>query len=176
MRLRLIAEPGPSEIEPEEWELADTLRRLREEMIATIQPVSACATCGRGFPLPNGRWDGGYCCGGTTENVFSQAELASIRASGTKPGDLRIREYEQAGCAFRCPNGCILEPAHRPNLCVRYACRMLNREYDERGISSEVRRIASSIQRTFSRFETLRNRRIEHEFLDAAERAIRGRR
>lgn len=173
LRLRLIAEAGPHEVGPQERDLANELRLMREQMTRLIEPVEACRTCAKGFPLPNGRWDGGYCCGGTTENVYSQAELASLRASGTDPKDFRTRVTQQAGCVFRGPRGCSVAPAHRPNLCIRYACRPLRDEYKHRGIASEVSILASRIQRTFQHLCTLRDERIEQESIAAMERAIK---
>jgi len=173
IRLRLTAEISAGEYGSRELQLATDLRAMRERMLPLISPVEACRTCAKGFPLPNGRWDGGYCCGGTTENVFSQSELAALGAAGTQPKDLTVRQFHQAGCVFRGPTGCALPPAHRPNLCVRYACRILNEEYEKRGVSTDVKNLASQIQRAFNEFDTLRAARLEREAANALERAMR---
>ena len=174
MRLRLLAEARPGDVGLRERELAEELRGMREDMRALVASVRSCCVCAKGFPLPNGRWDGGYCCGGTTENVFSQVELASLRASGTEPSDFRMREHEHAGCLFRGPRGCELPAAHRPNLCVRYACRMLRDEFVVRGISEEVKHLASKIHLAFHEFEGLRARRLERERDEVMELSLRG--
>lgn len=161
LRLRLISEASENEAPADEVRLARTLLDQRRAMIALIGVVAACRSCARGYPLPNGRWEGGYCCGGTTENLFKQAELASLRAAGTQPSDLRPPRGDHAGCAFRGERGCSLDPAHRPNLCVRYACRALWGEFDGRGIAHRVRSLASDMQRTFAAYERLRSQRLD---------------
>ena len=165
LRLRLVSEASAEELSPRERELALEMRAMREQMLRLIGDVQACRTCGKGYPPPNGRWDGGYCCGGTTENVFRQEELACLRASGTRPRDFKPPHCDHAGCSFRGPRGCSLPPAHRPNLCVRYACRMLNEEYESRGIAPEVKLLASKVQRAFHEFQALRAERLERESL-----------
>lgn len=165
LRLRLLSEATSDQASPREVELARALCSMRERMLTLIGEVEACRSCGKGYPLPNGRWDGGYCCGGTTENLFKQEEIACMRCSGTQPADLRPPRDDHAGCSFRGRFGCSLAPAHRPNLCVRYACRMLSEEYERRGIATEVRALASEMQRTFGEFQELRSKRLEDESL-----------
>lgn len=173
LRLRLLAELGPDEIPAREAELASRLRAMREQMITLIGEVEACRTCGQGYPLPNGRWEGGYCCGGQTENLFRQEELACLRAAGTRPGDLRPPRTDHAGCAFRGPRGCSLPPRHRPNICLRYACRALNEEYDRRKIARPVKALASEMQRTFARFVKLRAERLENAAIGELAASLR---
>jgi hypothetical protein len=165
LRLRLAAELGGRDVPAEERALARSLRAMRIETIDALGELQGCARCGRGHPLPNGRWDGGYCCGGTTENLFTQEEIASLRASGTDQLDLRPPRSSHAGCAFRGPTGCSLRPAHRPNLCVRYLCRDLVEELEARGDLKAIRAIASRMQRAFARYAQLRDERIERELL-----------
>ncbi len=169
LRLRLMAEASPRQVDPQERRLALRLRDMRTQMIGLIGDVRACRSCARGYPLPHGRWEGGYCCGGTTENVFQQEELACLRASGTRPRDFRTPRAVHAGCAFRGPRGCSLAPAHRPNLCVRYTCRDLHEEFSKRGIERQVRQLASQIQRTFSEYRSLRSNRLDRESLERFE-------
>ena len=173
LRLRLVAEPNQYEVSNRERQLAQDLRELRKQMIKLIVPVRACCTCGKGFPPPNGCWDGGYCCGGTTENVFSQVEIASLRAAGTDPDDFPAPDHRQAGCMFRSAIGCLLQPEHRPNLCVRYACRLLREEYENRGISAEVSKLASNIQRAFHEFSIQRDARVGSEAKAAMEHELK---
>jgi hypothetical protein len=152
VRRRLVAQPAAAEVTDEELALALDLRRLREELSAALAGVSACGTCARGHALPHGRWNGGQCCGGHTEGVFTDNELASLRLSGTTPGRLAPPRSEHAGCAFRGPAGCSLEVADRPNLCVRYVCRELEGELRERGSIGTVKAIARQLGQTFDRF------------------------
>jgi len=163
LRLRLLSEAGPDEASAREVEIARQLRSMREQMLELIGNVEACCTCGKGYPPPNGRWEGGYCCGGVTENLFRQEEIACLRASGTRPADLRPPRVDHAGCAFRGPHGCSLPPKHRPNICARYACRALNEEYERRGIAPQVRALASEMQRLYAEFRELREKRLEDE-------------
>lgn len=165
LRLRLTAEPSGGDVPDDERALALSLRAMRVEMMAALGALQGCAKCGRGHPLPNGRWDGGYCCGGTTENLFTQEELACLRAAGTGLLDLRPPRASHAGCAFRGPTGCSLHPTHRPNLCVRYLCRDLVEELEARGDLQAIRAIASRMQRAFAHYTRLREERIERELL-----------
>jgi hypothetical protein len=64
LRLRLMSESPAEEVSPRERELALEMRAMREQMLRLIGDVQACRTCGKGYPPPNGRWDGGYCCAG----------------------------------------------------------------------------------------------------------------
>ena len=56
---------------------------------------------------------------------------------------------------------------------MRYACRILNEEYEKRGVSTDVKNLASQIQRAFNEFDTLRAARLEREAANALERAMR---
>ena len=159
VRRRLVAQPAPSEASDEERALALDLRRLREELTNALAGVSACGTCARGHSLPHGRWNGGQCCGGHTEGVFTDDELASLRLSGTTPARLAPPRADHAGCAFRGPEGCSLEVADRPNLCVRYVCRELEGELHERGSVTSVKAIARQLGQTFDRFSRVRAER-----------------
>ena len=152
VRLRLVAQPAPSAASAEELTLAQELRRLREELTRALGGVTACAGCARGHSLPHGRWSGGQCCGGRTEDIFTDDELAALRLSGTTPGRLEPPRSDHAGCAFRGPRGCSLEVADRPNLCVRYVCRELEAELAERGTLADVKKIARDLGRAFDRF------------------------
>lgn len=156
VRRRLVAQRSPSAASDEELALARDLRRLRVELTTALAGVSACGTCARGHSLPHGRWNGGQCCGGHTEGVFTDDELASLRLSGTTLGRLAPPRSEHAGCAFRGPEGCSLEVADRPNLCVRYLCRELEGELRERGSLTSVKAIARRLGETFERFARVR--------------------
>jgi len=172
LRLRLMAELGAEQCSSQEVALASELRSKRRQMLVLIGEVESCKKCGRGYPRPNGHWDGGYCCGGITENLFRQEELACLRASGTLPTHLRPPRGVHAGCVFRGPKGCSLAPEHRPNLCVRYACKMLREEYKQKGIAEEVRVLASSMQVAFQSFCRLRAERLKSEYWLAWENKL----
>lgn len=120
--------------------------------------VRSCSGCARGRSLPHGRWNGGQCCGGRTEDIFTDDELGALRLSGTTPERLAPPRSDHAGCAFRGPEGCSLDVADRPNLCVRYVCRELERELAESGALPRVKKLAAQLGRTFTRFSELSGR------------------
>ena len=180
LRARLREAPGPVDGPPEEVALALELKRLREALIEALGDVESCRTCARGHPLPWGRWTGGHCCGGRTEILFSDDEVASLRLSGTtadsvtppSPGE------DHAGCAFRGERGCSLKVADRPNVCVRYFCPTLTAELNTRGDLPHIRAIAVELESQFARFTALRAERLLEEELAGlvadTERARRG--
>jgi hypothetical protein len=152
------ADPGPE---------ADTLRALAAEVrdlkplvLRAFDGAHACGGCGRGRPAPHGRWDGGFCCGGRTEGVFDDDEVAALALAGTRPRDLRPPpdRDDHAGCAFRGATGCSLEPAHRPALCVRFACRELEAELRAAGRWSELRALARRLDEAMRRLADGRRR------------------
>ena len=100
--------------------LAQELRELKPQVLATFAGVRACTGCGSGRSLPHGRWDGGFCCGGRTDGVFDDDETAALALAGTRSRDLRGPDGDHAGCAFRGPTGCSLDARDRPSLCVRF--------------------------------------------------------
>ena len=140
----------------EQRALAAELRALRVELSRTFAAADSCASCARGYPLPHGRWDGGHCCGGRTEELFSDDEVAALALSGTRISSLRAPTGDHAGCAFRGASGCSLDVADRPSLCVRYVCRGLERELREKGRWDEVRVVARRLREAFARFTALR--------------------
>jgi hypothetical protein len=132
--------------------LARELRELRPRVLEAFAGVRACSGCGRGRPLPHGKWNGGFCCGGATAGVFDDDEVAALALAGTRPGDLRPPPGEHAGCAFRGPGGCSLEPVDRPNLCVRFACRELEAALKASGDWERVRALTRQLEQAFARF------------------------
>ncbi len=132
--------------------LALEMRQLRPKVLEAFAAVRACGGCGRGRPLPHGRHDGGFCCGGATTGVFDDDEVAALALAGTRPKHLRAPEGEQAGCAFRGPQGCSLEAVDRPNLCVRFACRELEAELKASGDWERVRALTRQLEKAFVRF------------------------
>lgn len=156
LRARLSRADGPGQASAAEIEVAAELRRLREELAAALGAVSSCSGCARGHPLPNGRWDGGHCCGGRTEDIWSDDDLAALRLSGTGITSLTLPASDHAGCAFRGPEGCSLAVADRPNLCVRYLCEELRDELRARGDLPRLRALSAAIGAAMARFSALR--------------------
>lgn len=156
VRRRLVVQPAPSAASDEELTLARELLRLRGELTHALGAVSACSGCARGRSLPHGRWNGGQCCGGRTEEIFTDDELGALRLSGTTTARLAPPRSDHAGCAFRGPAGCSLDVADRPNLCVRYICRELEAELLEQGTLTNVKKVARELGRTFDELSRVR--------------------
>jgi hypothetical protein len=148
--------PSPSKAPAELVEIANRLRQLRERLAEALGEVESCSHCAKGHPFPFGRWEGGHCCGGRTEQLFTRDELWALKLSGTSMRSLRTPVSDLAGCAFRGPTGCSLEPRHRPNLCVRYLCRDLEGELRRRGDKPEIEALARELGATFERFAAMR--------------------
>lgn len=163
LRRRLAALPGPGEVSGELMALARELRELRERLALALGAVEACSSCAVGHPLPFGKWSGGHCCGGTTDRYFSDDELHALALAGTTAARLRAPRGEQAGCAFRGPEGCSLSARDRPNLCTRFLCRELERELARRGALAVIAPLQEAIRVTFERFVELRERAAEDE-------------
>ena len=102
VRRRLVAQPAASQVSEEQIALAGELRRLREELSAALGGVASCSGCARGHSLPHGRWNGGQCCGGSTENIFTDDELGALRLSGTTPARLAPPHADHSGGCGRC--------------------------------------------------------------------------
>ena len=132
--------------------LARELRALKPQVLAAFRDVKACHGCGSERPLPHGRWDGGFCCGGRTEGVFDEDEAAALALAGTRARDLRAPAGDHAGCAFRGPEGCSLDARDRPTLCVRFVCRELEGELRASGEWTRVRALTRKLETTFARF------------------------
>jgi len=132
--------------------LARELRELKPQVLAAFEGVEACGGCGSGRSLPHGRWDGGFCCGGRTEGVFDEHEVAALALGGARPRDLQGPGGDHAGCAFRGPDGCSLDARDRPSLCVRFVCRELEGELRASGEWTRVRALTQRLETTFARF------------------------
>lgn len=160
LRRRLAAAPGAFAMGAEEIELARSIRRLKQALSEAFGSVVSCSGCARGHPLPHGRWNGGHCCGGHTEGVFSDVEVAALRLSGTTPSRLTLPPASDiAGCAFRGPEGCSLDVADRPAICVQYICRELEAEIRERGDLAAIKAIRAELRAAVERFTRLIERR-----------------
>lgn len=137
---------------PQEVALAAEMRGLRESLHAALRDVASCSSCAVGHPLPNGRWDGGHCCGTRTDAVYSDVEVRSLALAGTRAGDLVAPGGDHAGCAFRGESGCSLPPAHRPSLCVTYVCRELQGELEGHADRDAIRALKSRLDAARRRF------------------------
>ncbi|AKT41210.1 hypothetical protein [Chondromyces crocatus] len=153
LRRRFAAVRPPTQAEDE---AAQELRRQRLALSAALSEVTSCGGCAKGHPLPAGQWQGGHCCSGRTEGVFTDDEVAALRFAGTSHFDLMPPHAAHAGCVFRGPTGCSLRPEHRPNICVRYLCRELEDELRERGQLSAVKALSAELGRAFKNFVRLR--------------------
>jgi len=159
-RLRArLAQTARERASAEEIVLASQMRALRPALADAFAGVSSCRGCARGRPLPHGRWRGGFCCGGETDGVFDDDEVAALAIGGTASRQLRSPDGELSGCAFRGPTGCSLEPVDRPNVCVRFACRELEAELRARGDWAAVRALSRQLEAAFARFVRARSER-----------------
>jgi hypothetical protein len=156
VKQKLDEAPRPDQVSPELLALALEMHALRAELTQKLSGVRSCSGCARGYPLPYGRWSGGHCCGGRTEALFTADEIASLALAGTRAARIDGPPAEAAGCAFRGPAGCSLEPVDRPNLCVRYTCRELEAELAQAGTRREVEALQIALKACFERFIRLR--------------------
>ena len=166
LRRRLGCRSGRRPVTAQEASDATELRRLRETMSAALGRCDCCATCARGYPPPHGRFEGGYCCGGGTDNVYSSDEIAALRLSGTRPHHLFAPQGDHAGCVFRGPRGCSLPPAHRPNICVYFLCSALTRELAARGELDQIEALCEQMHSLLRRFMADRTTRLADEALE----------
>ena len=137
------------------WDVdaAVRLKVAREAFVEAQGTLKACATCARGHELPHGRWDGGFCCGGRTSELFTDEELAGLVACGVRASALVLpRGSDHAGCVFRGPLGCSLAPLARPSICLWYLCRDVGRELAATGRGRPVGALATSLQEAFEAF------------------------
>lgn len=171
VRRRLNDKEEPDVAGDTETQLAVRLRQLREELMARVGPVQACAHC---VQPRSTTWPGGFCCSGHTEALFTDHELAALRLSGTTAGALKPPRARQAGCVFRGSKGCSLKVAHRPCLCVRFVCGELQRELETRGDRAAIARLQNELRLVFDRFVQQRNQRIESDSFARLEASLRG--
>jgi hypothetical protein len=171
LRRELLEQAGPGVASLAEQQSALRLRLLREQLGAEFGPVEACTHC----VLPkSATWAGGHCCSARTRALFTDDELAALRLSGTTPAQLKPPRSEHAGCVFRGPLGCSLEAAHRPNLCVRFVCRELQSELDQRADGPANARLREELRVEFAHFVERKQQRTEAEQFAELEASFRG--
>jgi hypothetical protein len=163
VRLRLSGQDGPSAASPEEVQSAMKLRVLRKKITATLGFVESCSRCAKTeSPIRSG----GHCCGGCTEDLFTDDESAALALSGTRPSHLKPPGTGVGGCVFRGPLSCSIAPDHRPSLCARYMCFELLREIDQRGDGFEIDRLQEELRAEFDHFVYLRKARLDAQLLE----------
>jgi hypothetical protein len=166
LRARLRAEAHGAAT-GEERALARRLRALRAELAAELGPVRACGACTAGRPWPEGAYAGGQCCSGHTADVFTDDEVAALALGGTRPRDLAPPPDAPAGCAFRGPTSCSLDPADRPTVCARYLCRDLRAELHAAGRLADLQARVDQLEALYQRFADLRGARRRDEWAAA---------
>jgi hypothetical protein len=134
---------------------AKDTRRLAERLAACAGALDSCASCARHTDPPHGRYDGGFCCGGSTRDLFCDDEVAALALAGVRPFQLRAAA-ERAGCIFRGPSGCVLPPRRRPVICLEHFCSEAQRELHQRGRLDEIERRTEALEQAFSRFKQAR--------------------
>jgi hypothetical protein len=167
-----LAHAAPESAPADERAQARRLLDLKLAMAAAAGAVSSCARCADGQPWPRGAYVGGDCCSGVTAHLFSDAEVAALAQTGTRPRDLRAPGDAPAGCAFRGATGCSLAVADRPSVCVRYACAGLQRELHRLGRLDDVERLARELGEALAAFTATNAARRDREWADAEVAAI----
>ena len=167
LKRRLRAERATSERDE-----ALRIRALKARLAAAAGAVSSCGRCAAGRPWPGGAYDGGHCCSGRTEELFSADEVAALAQAGTRPRDLVAPRGEHPGCAFRGPTGCTLGAEHRPALCLRFVCDDLRRELHRAGKLDEVEALAAELEQALARFAAALAARRDREWLEAVTREL----
>lgn len=168
-----------AEVSPEERTLALQLRALKLQISEAFGAVSTCTRCvphhNRGVSADDSArmpFAGGECCGGVTEELFSDDELAALALAGTRPRDLTAPRTDHGGCAFRGVEGCTLPTAHRPQRCVHYTCKLLREELRTRGDVAEIQALLAQLQQQMNRFVAARHERLDDELFATLEAAL----
>jgi len=163
LRRRLRRLPGGGSVSPSERALAGRLAAKREAITSAIGQVTCCSQCARGRPLPEGRFEGGVCCSGTTSDLFAEDELAALKLAGCRRSEFSTAAVEGGGCAFRGSSGCTLPARNRPNICAAYLCTDLRRELHEKGRLAVVETLVDELGRDFEWFVARREARVLDE-------------
>lgn len=152
---------------PDERELARDLREQRVGLSRAVGPLEACASCARGQPGTPAGFDGGFCCASDASQLFTEDEAASLAMAGTRPRHMPTPGCAPAGCAFRDRHACTLDPAHRPNVCLRYLCTDARRELHDRGDLDRVEELIADLETDFDDFVRARAERRQRAELRA---------
>lgn len=129
---RFEAQPGPLLADPSVRALATRIAHLKRQLAEAFDEVRACSGCAAGCVAPAGFFEGGRCCGTSTLEVFTQAEVRALKLADVQPPRAPADDGdERAGCLFRGRTGCSLSPEARPTKCAVYVCLDLRVELDE---------------------------------------------
>ncbi len=170
LQRRFLAQPAPAQACAEELQLATVLRELRQEVGALMGPLAVCARCAVGRPPPHGEGQGGFCCGGATEEIFDADELCALRLAGTTMAHLVPARPGLGGCLFRGPEGCVLPLAHRPSVCVVHLCPEASRELHRAGRLDTVERRSAELHLYLHHFRRRRAQGLDDRLLGLALR------
>jgi hypothetical protein len=162
LRARFVAQPSAWSASPELRALALRLRELKRELASLFDGVESCRECGRGEPLPKGRWDGGRCCGTHTDVVFTPSEVHALKLGGTVGKRLQRPVDEQAGCVFRGARGCSIAAEDRPTLCHVYVCAELRGELKRGEAMERIQALRLELHETFEAFQRASGVPFEH--------------
>ncbi len=144
---------------------AVSLRAVRQRLSQALGPVESCRSCVRPRCDP---WPGGHCCSGSTQAIFTGEELAALRLGGTTAFHFVAPREPLRGCVFRGRAGCTIPVEHRPNLCVRYTCRELEFELEQRGDRCAIAELQRRLRIDFERFSQALRARLS-EYSDSGE-------
>ncbi len=166
LRARLRDELA-KDVDDAERALAMRVLAAKRAISAELHAVSSCRSCATGLPAPQGSYAGGACCGGVTNELFDDHELAGLALAGTRPADLTppARADLHAGCAFRGPRGCTLDVAHRPGRCVLYVCDTLRHELHDAGQLDTAERMLAGLQRDMTELIAMHEARVDREVI-----------
>lgn len=143
---RFEAQPGPMLAPGRVRALASRVATLKRELSEAIGEVRACAGCAGGCVAPSGYFDGGRCCGTSTDEVFTPEEVRAIKLAGVRPPTEPAEGgAAEAGCLFRGPRGCSLPPEGRPARCLIYVCHELRIELEETPRFERIGRLRAAL-------------------------------
>jgi hypothetical protein len=178
---RFEAQPGPMFADPMVRAVAERIVHLKRALSSAIGEVRACSGCARGCVAPAGNlssgrsgarvlparaseaepragqhFEGGRCCGTSTLEVFTQAEVRAMKLARVAPPSHPAEDgAERAGCAFRGAKGCSLSVEQRPMRCLEYVCHDLRMELEDTERFDRIQALRSELTATFARFEEL---------------------
>lgn len=153
LRARFSAQPSRRAAGASTRAQAERLEALKRQLAEAFDGVRACAGCAEGCAPPAGVFEGGRCCGTSTLEVFSQAEVRALRAAGREaPRAPAADGVDGGGCAFRGREGCALSPVERPTICLTYVCLELGDELDDHPDGARVAALRRALAEAFERF------------------------
>ncbi len=153
---RYEAQPGTAFADPMLRAMAERIVHLKRALADALGEVRACAECARGCARPSGFFEGGRCCGTSTLEVFTQAEVRAIKMAGVPaPSEPAEDGDAHAGCIFRGAQGCSISTDARPSRCLVYVCHDLRIELEDTERYERIQALRRELNDTFARFEEL---------------------